>query len=43
MTTKDESPRSEDVQYATGEVQGRITTSPRKNEAMDQSGHDAQL
>ena len=43
MTPKDESPRSEDVQYATGEAQGRITTSPRKNEAMDQSGHDAQL
>ena len=31
-TLKDESPRSEDVQYATGEEQRRTTNSPRKNE-----------
>ena len=43
MTPQDESPRSEDVQYATWEDQRRITNSPRKNEAMDQNGHDGQL
>ena len=31
--TKDESPRSEGVQYASGEEQRRITNSPRMNEA----------
>ena len=41
MTPQDESPRSEDVQYATRKDQRRITNSPWKNEAMDQSGHDA--
>ena len=33
MTPKDESPRSEGVQYATAEEQRRITNSPRMNEA----------
>ena len=32
MTAKDESPRSEGVQYATGE-EWRITNNPRMNEA----------
>ena len=32
MTPKDESPRSEGVQYATGEEWRRITNSPRMNE-----------
>ena len=33
MTPKDESRRSEGVQYATGEEWRRITNSPRMNEA----------
>lgn len=33
MTPKDKSPRSEGVQYATGEEQ-RTTNSPRMNEAV---------
>ena len=33
MTPKDKSPRSENVPYATGEEQRRITNSPRMNEA----------
>ena len=33
MTPKDESPRSEGVQYANGEERRRTTNSPRKNEA----------
>ena len=32
MTLKDESPRSEGVQYATGEEWSAITNSSRKNE-----------
>ena len=32
LTLKDESPRSEDVQYATGEEQRTTINSPRKNE-----------
>ena len=32
MTPKDESPRSEGVQYATGEERRRITNSPRMYE-----------
>ena len=42
MTLKGESPRSEGVQYATGEEQ-RTTNGPRKNEASGQSVNDAQL
>ena len=43
MTLKDESPRSEGVQYATG-VEWKITiNSPRKNERLGQSVNDAQL
>ena len=34
MTPKDESSRSEDVQYATGEEWRRITNSPRMNEKV---------
>ena len=34
MTPKDEFPRSEGVQYATGEEQTRITNSPRMNEVV---------
>ena len=34
MTLKDESPRSESVQYATGEEQ-KITNSTRRNEAAE--------
>ena len=33
MTPKNESPRLEGVQYATGGEQRTITNSPRKNEA----------
>ena len=33
MTPKDETPRSEGVQYATGEGQKRTINSPRMNEA----------
>ena len=33
MTLKEESPRSEGVQYATGEEQRRTTNSSRKSEA----------
>ena len=33
MTLKEQSPRPEDVQYATGEGQSRTTNSPRKSEA----------
>ena len=33
MALKNESPRSEAVQYATGEEQRTNTNSPRKNEA----------
>ena len=40
MTPKDESPRSEDVQYATGEEQRRITNNPRMNEAAGQSEYE---
>ena len=32
MIPKDESPRSEGIQYATGEEWKRITNSPRMNE-----------
>ena len=35
MTPKHEAPRSEDVQYATGEEKRRITNSPRMNEVTD--------
>ena len=34
MVFKNESPRLEDVQYATGEEWRRTTNSPRKNEAV---------
>ena len=34
MTLKDEPPRSEGVQYATGEEQRTTTHSSRKNEAV---------
>ena len=34
MTMKDEFPRSEGVQYATGEEQKTTTNSPRKNEVV---------
>ena len=33
MTPKDESPRSEGMQYAPGDEQKRTTSSPRKNAA----------
>ena len=35
MVFKNESPRLEDVQYATGEEQGRTTNSPRKKETAE--------
>ena len=35
MTLKDESPRSEGVQYATGEERRRTVNSPRKNEVAE--------
>ena len=34
MTPRDESPRSEVVQYATGEEWRKITNSPRRNEVV---------
>ena len=43
MTLKDESPRSEGVQYATGEEWKITINSPRKNERLGQSVNDAQL
>ena len=43
MTPKDESPRSEAVQYATGEEQRAITNSSRKHEVAGPSGNDTQL
>jgi len=38
MTSKDELPRSEDVQYATGEEWRRITFIPRMNEVPAKAG-----
>ena len=53
MTLKDESPRSEGVQYATGEERRRTVNSPRKNEvsrpkckrcsAVDVSGDESKI
>ena len=53
MTLKDESPRSEGVQYATGEERRRTVNSPRKKEvsrpkckrcsAVDVSGDESKI
>ena len=43
MTLKDEPPRSEGVQYATGEEWRTTTNSSRENEVSGQSKNDAQL
>ena len=53
ITPKDESPRSEGVQYATGEEWRRTTSSPRKNEVagpkwkqclvVDMSGDESKI
>ena len=44
MTPKHESPRSEDVQYATGEERRRITFIPRMNESVvDVSGDKSKI
>ena len=46
MTPKDQSPRSEDIQYATGWHIGewrRVTKSPRMNEVAGQSEYETQL
>ena len=44
MTLKDESPRSEGVQYATGEERRRITFIPRMNESVvDVSGDKSKI
>ena len=44
MTPKHESPRSEDVQYATGEERRRITFIPRMNESVvDVSGDESNI
>ena len=44
MTPKQESPRSEDVQYATGEERRRITFIPRMNESVvDVSGDKSKI
>ena len=43
MTPKDESPRSEAVQYATGEELRAATNSSRKMKQLSQSGNNAQL
>ena len=43
MTPDHESPRSEGVQYATGEEKRRIANSPRMNEVTDPSRYDPQL
>ena len=39
MIPKDESPRSEGIQYAIGEEWKRITNSPRMNEEMPKWKH----
>ena len=43
MTPKNESPRSEGVQYATGEEWKRTTNSSERMKRWGQSGNDAQL
>ena len=43
MTPKDESPRSEGVQYANGEERRRTTNSPRKNEVAGPKQKNVQL
>ena len=43
MALKNESPRSEAVQYATGEEQRTTTNSPRKNEEWSQRDNNAHL
>ena len=43
MKPKDEHPRSEGVQYATGEEQRAISHSSRKNEAAGPKRRDAYL
>ena len=43
MKPKDERPRSESVQYATGEEQRAISHSSRKNEAAGPKRKDAHL
>ena len=43
MTPNDESPRSEGVQYTTGEEWRSTTNIPRKNKRLGQRGNDTQL
>ena len=42
-TPKDESPRLEDVQYATGKSEGQLLIAPERMKQLGQSGNDAQL
>ena len=43
MTQEDEPPKSEGVQYSTGEKQREIVNSSKKDEAKGQSRSDTQL
>ena len=43
MTRKEESPRSEGVQYATGEGQGQRLTAPERMQQLGQSRNNAQF
>ena len=43
MTLKDERPRSEGVQYATGEEWRKTTKAPGRMKQLGQSGKDTQL
>ena len=43
MTQEDEPPKSEGVQYSTGEKQREIVNSSKKDEAKGQSRNDTQL
>ena len=43
MTRKEESPRAEGVQYATGEEQGQLLTAPERMQQLGQSRNNAQF
>ena len=43
MIPKEESPRAEGVQYATGEEQGQLLTAPERMQRLGQSRNNAQF
>ena len=43
MTRKEESPRAEGVQYATGEEQGQLLTAPERMQRLGQSRNNTQF